>query len=166
MQAEKNYWNTDRDQREEDQSHEIAGKNVGIKTYRQRHHASDVADDFNRNHQRSQKGHWPREVLRILQHALLSDSMEVIVKPRDNCQSERYGRRGGRRNESRHEAYQIADQDKASERDQKRGELLGPMRRNDLFTLVIDELLDHFEYVLQSPGTIDGDPRASPYKEH
>ena len=39
------------------------------------------------------------------------------------------------------------------------------MRGNDFLTLVIDELLSHFEYVLHCPGTIDRDPRSSPYKE-
>src|SRR5690348_6567064 len=40
------------------------------------------------------------------------------------------------------------------------------MRRNDLFTLMIDEFLDYLECMLHCTGTIDRDPRSSPYEKH
>src|SRR5205823_9680385 len=101
---EKDYRNADRNQRKENQRYQITRKDIGVKTDRERHHASDVANDLDWNHQGGQNRHRPGEMLRVFQHTLFSDSMPVIVKPGDDRQPQRHRWSGSWRYESGHEA--------------------------------------------------------------
>src|SRR5579884_2337798 len=65
VQSQKDDGNRKRDQREEDQCQQIAGKHVRVKADGKRHDARQVRDDLNRKHQRRQPPHGSHKVLQI-----------------------------------------------------------------------------------------------------
>jgi hypothetical protein len=94
MQTQKYDRHSDWDQRKKNQGDQISSKNVGIKTDGERHHARNVTDDLDRDHQWRQHRHRSCEVLRVSKNALLPDALPVVVEPRDHRQAERDSRSG------------------------------------------------------------------------
>src|SRR5579884_497704 len=165
VQAKKNYWNADRNQRKENQRHKIAREHVRVKTNGERHHARDVADDFDWHHQWREQRHWSGKVFGVLERALFLYALPVIVDPCDDREPERNSRCGCRRLKSGNKSYQIADQDEQSQSHQKGRESLAVVA-DDFLALLIDELFREFKDVLHCAWLIDGNARACPEEQH
>src|SRR5271165_2619358 len=122
-----------------------------------------MADEFDWNHQRRKGWHGPGEVLQVANSSVFEPLSLVVHKGTDRAAQGNDGH-GGWRLEARNHADQVAEQNEKEQGRQKRRVALAVVA-DDLFALALDESFDALESMLQSSGTIHGEPRTD-QKEH
>ena len=147
MEPKKNDWHRDRNQREEHQCNQIAGKYVGGETNGQREDARQVADDLDRDHQRRQPRHRAGKVRGIVNRALRLYAVKVVIQKRHNGATQRHRWHTGGRFQARHQSNQVAGKDVQKKRRQKRSVLLAVMADN-FAALPVNKALQPFKNVL------------------
>src|ERR1700693_1534449 len=111
VQSQKGDRHSDRNQRKEDEGDHISGEHVGIKTDGQRQDPSQMAYQFNRNHERRERGHGAGKVLQVADSSVF-ESLRLIIEKSAQRASEWHYRHSRRGFEAGNNADEIAQQDK------------------------------------------------------
>jgi hypothetical protein len=160
VQPQKNRWRQKRDQRKEDDSEQVAGQHVGVKTDGERHHARQVRYDLDGKQQRRHPPDRTGKLLEVADWPLFAHAMEVVIDERKHGDAERNrGLAGGRDQDWKEQADEIVEQDEEADAGDEGLEAL-IAGADDLVALDARELVDHLGDLLRRVRLFDGQREA------
>src|SRR5579859_5797367 len=110
MEYEEDGRNADWEHRKENQSHQVAGKHVGIKTNTEREDSRKMGEDLNREYKPGHPPDGTGKMLEVTNYALLFNSVEVVINEGGQGETKGHHDRGCGRSKARDEADEIVDQ--------------------------------------------------------
>src|SRR5947207_7604536 len=106
MKSQENNWDPYRNEGEKDQCDHIPGEHVGVETHCQREHASQMANDLDRDHDDRQPPHRAHKMIQV-SYPVMSEAMSLIINKGEKGPSDRKTRHMMRRRKTLHQTTRI-----------------------------------------------------------
>src|SRR3954447_182455 len=140
----------------EDPGGGVLTEDVAEEAHAQREDACEVADHFDREHERGQKWNRPHEVLEVVPQSLPANAFRVEVEERGERQRERRVDVARRRLQEEEESEDVRDEDEHHEAADD-VEVAVSVMSDDVVQQVFDAADDHLQDVLKRTGIVAAD---------
>src|ERR1039458_1949336 len=152
MQQDEHDRESERNQREEHQGHQIAGEHIGVKTYGERKNSRQMTEDLNGKQQNRQQRFWAHEILYVAE-AVRAHALEVIIEPGHKRATQRHRGSRGRRFKSGYDTQQTTQQNEYTQ-DRQVAHVALVAVANHLVALLGDEGIELLHQVLHLPRVV------------
>ena len=152
----------------QDDDDQVFPEDVAEQPHRERQHPRQVADDLDREVDRSDPGRRARrrhEVLHVRDDALFLDSVELVVHEHRQRAPQGDVDVARRRLQPRHQAHQVAEQDEDEHRPDER-QVVPPLGADEVVQHPVEERHRLFERQLQLPRVLDAQACPDEQAEH